>query len=88
MYCILLSKSGKITNMENENHSISKSEKKKEAEKFQKLGLELDNLSVHQLKRIDIPEDLRTALIEGKNITSNIAGRRYRQFIWSFDERC
>ncbi len=77
----MLSKQVKNTTMENENQHKSKTEKKKEAEKLQQLGLELSKLSVQQLKRIGIPEDLRTALIEGKNITSNIAGRRHRQFI-------
>ena len=67
--------------MENENHYKSKTEKKKEAEELQKLGLELTTLSVQQLERINIPENLRTALIDGKSITSNIAGRRHRQFI-------
>jgi len=58
-----------------------KTKKKKEAEDLQRLGLELNKLSVPQLERIEIPENLRSALIEGKYITSNIAGRRHRQFI-------
>ena len=79
--CFLLSKSGKVQAMENENHYKSRTKKKKEAEELQKLGLELSTLSVQQLIRINIPENLRTALIDGKSITSNIAGRRHRQFI-------
>jgi ribosome-associated protein len=67
--------------MENEIEYTSRTKKKKEAEDLQRLGLELTQLSVPQLERIEIPENLRTALIEGKNITSNIAGRRHRQFI-------
>ena len=67
--------------MENENYQKSRTEKKKEAEQLQKLGLELDRLSVPQLERIDIPENLRAALIVGKSITSNVAGRRHRQYI-------
>ena len=67
--------------MENETQHKSKTRKKKEAEELQMLGLELNELSVPQLERIEIPEKLRTALIEGKSITSNIAGKRYRQFI-------
>lgn len=67
--------------MEDEIEFKSKTKKKKEAEELQQLGLELNKLSVPQLKRIEIPENLRTALIEGKSITSKIAGRRYRQFI-------
>lgn len=67
--------------MEDETQYQSRTQKKKEAEALQDLGLELTGLSVPQLKRIDIPQDLRAALIEGKSITSNVAGRRHRQFI-------
>jgi ribosome-associated protein len=67
--------------MEDEIQYKSKTAKKKEAEELQKLGLELSKLSVSQLENIDISEKLRTALIEDKSITSNIASRRHRQFI-------
>lgn len=67
--------------MENETQYKSRTKKKKEAEELQRLGLELNKLSVRQLECIEIPENLRTALIEGKSITSNIAARRHRQFI-------
>ena len=67
--------------MEDETPYKSKTMKKKEAEDLQRLGLELNQLSVPQLERIDIPEKLKAALIEGKSITSNIAARRHRQFI-------
>ncbi len=59
----------------------SKTQKKKEAEELQRLGLKLNNLSAQKMERIEIPKDLKTALIEGKSITSNIAVRRHRQFI-------
>ncbi|MCK5835762.1 MAG: DUF615 domain-containing protein [Desulfobacula sp.] len=67
--------------MENETQYQSKTQKKKEAEELQRLGLKLSNLSAQQLENIEIPKKLKTALIEGKSITSNIAGRRHRQFI-------
>lgn len=67
--------------MENENDYKSRTERKKEAEKLQKLGLKLTKLTIQQLERIEIPQDLRKALVEGKNITSNIAGKRHRQYI-------
>lgn len=67
--------------MEDENQYKSRTEKKKEAQELQRLGLELAQLPVPQLERIQIPEKLRTALIEGKSITSNVAGRRHRQFV-------
>lgn len=59
----------------------SRTKKKKEAEALQALGLQLSKLTIGQLKRIDIPQDLRAALIEGKSITANVAARRHRQFI-------
>lgn len=67
--------------MEDEIQYTSKTKKKKEAEELQQLGLELSKLPVPQLERIEIPENLRTALKQGKSITSNVAGRRHRQFI-------
>jgi len=67
--------------VEDEIQYQSKTQKKKEAEELQRLGLKLNNLSVQQLENIEIPKNLKTALIEGKSITSNIAGRRHRQFI-------
>jgi len=43
----------------------SKTQKKKEAEELQRLGLKLNNLSAQQLENIEIPKNLKTALIEG-----------------------
>ncbi len=59
----------------------SKTKKKKEAEALQQLGLTLADLPVHQLERLDIPERLKAALIEGKSITAKVAARRHRQYI-------
>jgi ribosome-associated protein len=67
--------------MKDEIQYQSKTQKKKEAEELQRLGLKLNNLSAQQLENIEIPKKLKIALIEGKSITSNIAGRRHRQFI-------
>jgi len=67
--------------VEDEIQYQSKTQKKKKAEELQRLGLKLNHLSVHQLENIEIPENLKRALIEGKSITSNIAGRRHGQFI-------
>ncbi len=67
--------------MEKNIQDKSKTQIKKEAEELQKLGVELIKLPEHQLERMDIPDVLRNALIEAKSITSNIAGRRQRQFI-------
>jgi len=59
----------------------SKTQVKKEAEELQELGMELLKLPVRRLKRMELPDDLRKALIEARSITSNVAGKRQRQFI-------
>ncbi|MCP4723211.1 MAG: DUF615 domain-containing protein [Desulfobacteraceae bacterium] len=69
--------------MENDIQDKSKTQKKKEAEELQKLGEELTKLSSQQLERMELPDNLRAALIEAQAIKSNIAGRRQRQFIGS-----
>ncbi len=67
--------------MEDDIQQKSKTEKKKEVEKLQKLGEQLSKLPAVQLRRMNLPEDLKSALIDGQSITSNIAGRRHRQYI-------
>jgi len=67
--------------MENETQDKSRTQIKKEAEELQRLGLELTKLTRQQLELIDIPDKLRTAVIEAQSITSNIAGRRQKQYI-------
>ncbi len=59
----------------------SKSQLKREAEALQKLGTKLVELSVEQLKKIDIPDNLRTALRDAQKITANGAKRRQAQLI-------
>ena len=67
--------------MEDESQYKSKTQAKKEADELQKLGEELTKLSAPQLKRMGLPDALLAALIEARSITSNVAGRRHRQFI-------
>ena len=67
--------------MEDEIQYKSKTQAKKEADELQKLGEELTKLSAPQLKRMGLPDELLAALIEARSITSNVAGRRHRQFI-------
>lgn len=38
-------------------------------------------LPVHRLKRMNLPADLKAALLESGAITSNVAARRHRQYI-------
>lgn len=67
--------------MENENQIKSKTQIKKEAEALQKLGEKLSKLPVQHLKSMGLPPALEKALIESQSITSNVAGRRQRQYI-------
>jgi len=67
--------------MEENTEYKSRTVKKKEAEHLQKLGEKLAKLPIPQLKRMDLPHKLEKALIDGKSIKQNVAGRRHRQFI-------
>lgn len=60
---------------------LSKTKKKKMAEKLQKLGEDLSLLSVGQLKLLDLDSELFKALVDAKSITANVAARRHRQYI-------
>ncbi|MEW6312714.1 MAG: ribosome biogenesis factor YjgA [Pseudomonadota bacterium] len=62
-------------------HRPSKSQRKREVEALQDLGTELTRLSVDQLRQIELPEDLRNAVLEAKRITKNGAIRRQMQYI-------
>jgi ribosome-associated protein len=59
----------------------SKTQKKKEAESLQKLGEQLVDLSAEQLKDIDLPADIRDAVIFAKTIKSRRALHRQMQYI-------
>jgi ribosome-associated protein len=59
----------------------SKSQKKRESEALQALGVQLVGLSRERLTRIEMPDKLRTALIDAQRITANGAKRRQMQYI-------
>jgi ribosome-associated protein len=60
----------------------SKSAKKREVEALQELGAKLVELSSDQIKKIDMPEELRTALKEAHRLAPRTEGmRRQLQFI-------
>lgn len=59
----------------------SRSQLKRDVEALQALGEELMTLSVDALKKFDLPENLKIALLEAKKITANGAIRRQRQYI-------
>ncbi|MDO4937466.1 MAG: ribosome biogenesis factor YjgA [Sutterellaceae bacterium] len=59
----------------------SKSQKKRDSEAMQKLGLELARLGTDQLARIDLPEDILDAINDYKKMKSFGALRRQAQLI-------
>lgn len=59
----------------------SKSALKRAMTELQDLGSELVALSVDQLKKIDLPDDLRAAVRDAKRITQHEAHRRQLQYI-------
>lgn len=54
---------------------------KREMTELQALGVALVALSADQLKKIDLPEDLRDAVREARRITQHEAHRRQLQYI-------
>ncbi len=59
----------------------SKSQKKRDAHALQALGKELVALSAEQLKRIDMPENLRIAIAEAQRTRSHEGLRRQMQYV-------
>jgi ribosome-associated protein len=59
----------------------SKSQKKREMTALQELGAELVELGRDQLKKIDLPEDLRDAVRDAQRFTQHEARRRQLQYI-------
>jgi ribosome-associated protein len=60
---------------------VSKTKKKREMHELQSLGVALARLSDAQLETIEIPADLREALLEARRIKSREAKRRQMQYI-------
>lgn len=59
----------------------SKSQLKREMDALQDLGVALIDLGRDQLKKLDLPEKLLTAVLDAKRITANSAIKRQRQYI-------
>ena len=79
---IALSMINSCKNMEREQDEwVSKTQKKKQMDELQDLGMELTKLSSETLKKLSLPEDLYDAVREYKKITSNSAVKRQRQYI-------
>ena len=60
---------------------VSKTKKKREMHELQALGVALVRLSDWQLANLDIPQHLKSAVLEAKRIKSNEAKRRQMQYI-------
>ncbi|MBV9191830.1 MAG: DUF615 domain-containing protein [Betaproteobacteria bacterium] len=60
---------------------VSKTQRKKEMHELQSLGAELVELAESQIVALDIPDDLREAVLEAKRIKSHEAKRRQLQYI-------
>ena len=64
-----------------EEPTVSKTKQKAAMQDLQALGAELLELSRDQLKRIGLPEDLHTAVLEWHRFTKHEAKRRQLQYI-------
>ncbi|KTC80865.1 alpha helix protein [Legionella cherrii] len=60
---------------------VSKSQKKREADFLQKMGVKFIDLSLTKLDLLPLPENLYKAIIEAKSIKSHGAKRRQSQLI-------
>ena len=64
-----------------EDDFISKTQRKKQMTELQDVGAELVKLAPEQVKRLDLPESLREAVLECQGITKHEARRRQVQYI-------
>jgi ribosome-associated protein len=60
---------------------ISKTKLKAEADAQQELGVRLTELPKDRLLKLNLPEDVVTAVLDTKKITANGAIRRHRQYL-------
>ncbi|MCZ6458134.1 MAG: DUF615 domain-containing protein, partial [Gammaproteobacteria bacterium] len=60
---------------------VSKSERKRQANELQKLGLRLAGLNSRQLAEVDLPDTVRQAVADYQRFASREAKRRQLQFI-------
>lgn len=65
----------------NVEEPISKTKLKAEADAQQELGVRLSELPKDKLLKLDLPEDVLTAVLDTKKITANGAIRRHRQYL-------
>ena len=67
-----------MTDTEDEN-SISKSQKKRDMLALQDIGVELVGLSSETINKLELPDNLRTAVVEAKRIPKSKYGGMKRQ---------
>ena len=72
---------GKMMRMDEPDEFISKTQRKKQATQLQDVGAALVELSIEQIKRMEMPEALREAVLDCKSITKHEARRRQMQWI-------
>ncbi|WP_199102402.1 ribosome biogenesis factor YjgA [Aquitalea sp. ASV11] len=73
-----------MTDYQNDNlpdGMVSKSQRKRDMDALQDLGKELVELSKDTLKKMQLPEDLLTAILDYKRFTAHGALRRQLQYI-------
>jgi ribosome-associated protein len=63
------------------DEQVSKSQKKREADSLQKVGVAFIDLSLTKLDSLPLTDNLRKAIIDAKSIKSNGAKRRQAQLI-------
>ncbi len=64
-----------------EDEFISKTQRKKRMHDVQAMGVALTKLSHEQLARLELPEELREAVLEARRLTRHEAIRRQGQYI-------
>ena len=67
--------------MREDSPEISKTRRKREMHDLQALGERLTGLNAAQLGALDLPEDLRDAVLESHHLTKHEARRRHMQYI-------
>jgi ribosome-associated protein len=67
--------------IEHDDEIKSKSQRKREVEALQDMGKELIDLSKERLMKMDLPDALRSAVLEAQRITAHGATRRQLQYI-------
>ena len=63
------------------DEQISKSQRKRDADALQKVGVELVELSYTKLDSLPLPDNLYKAIVDAKSIKSHGAKRRQAQLI-------